>query len=67
MTRKIDTVANEAINEHATPGLVVMVVKSGRVLLEKSYGFHTYDNKEKPKRVIFSISLRFPKFLRRHR
>ncbi len=46
MTRKIDAVADEAIKEHATPGLVVMVVKSGRVLLEKSYGFHTYDNKE---------------------
>jgi len=42
LTKKIDAIAQEAIDKQATPGAVVMVVKDGQVLLEKSYGFHTY-------------------------
>lgn len=45
MTKKIDAIAEEAIREKATPGLVVMVVKDGKVILEKAYGYHTYENK----------------------
>lgn len=43
MTRKIDAIAEEAIREKATPGLVVMAVKNGKVIFEKGYGTHTYD------------------------
>ena len=39
----IDTIAEEAIREKATPGAVVMVVKDGTVIFNKSYGTHTYD------------------------
>lgn len=46
MTRKIDGIAEEAMKEQATPGMVVMVVKNGAVLLEKAYGYHTYNKSE---------------------
>ncbi len=39
----IDHIAAEAITEHATPGCVVMVVKDGKVIFNKAYGYHTYD------------------------
>lgn len=38
----IDAIAAEAIRERATPGAVVMVAKSGKVIFEKAYGHHTY-------------------------
>lgn len=43
MTQKIDSIAEEAIREKATPGLVVMAVKNGQVIFEKAYGSHTYE------------------------
>jgi len=39
----IDKIAHEAIVEHATPGCVVLVVKDGKVIFNKAYGTHTYD------------------------
>ena len=40
----IDDIAHEAIAQHATPGCVVLVVKDGKVIFNKAYGYHTYDN-----------------------
>jgi CubicO group peptidase (beta-lactamase class C family) len=40
----IDQIAREAIAEHATPGCVVLVAKDGKVIFNKAYGYHTYDN-----------------------
>jgi CubicO group peptidase (beta-lactamase class C family) len=40
----IDDIAREAISEHATPGCVVLVAKDGKVIFNKAYGYHTYDN-----------------------
>lgn len=40
----IDDIAQEAIRQHATPGCVVMVAKDGKVIFNKAYGYHTYDN-----------------------
>lgn len=40
----IDKIAREAIIEHATPGCVVLVAKDGKVIFNKAYGYHTYDN-----------------------
>ena len=40
----IDDIAREAVAAHATPGCVVLVAKDGKVIFNKSYGYHTYDN-----------------------
>lgn len=40
----IDNIAHEAIATHCTPGCVVLVVKDGKVIFNKAYGYHTYDN-----------------------
>ncbi|MGZ3925913.1 MAG: serine hydrolase domain-containing protein [Mucilaginibacter sp.] len=39
----IDNIALEAIRNQATPGCVVLVAKDGKVIFNKSYGYHTYD------------------------
>ena len=39
----IDAIAAEAIQQKATPGLVVLVAKDGKVIFNKAYGTHTYD------------------------
>lgn len=40
----IDKIAAEAIRERATPGCVVLIAKDGKVIFNKAYGYHTYDN-----------------------
>jgi CubicO group peptidase (beta-lactamase class C family) len=41
---EIDKIAKEAISSRATPGCVVMVIKDGKVIYNKAYGYHTYEN-----------------------
>lgn len=43
--QKIDSIANDAIANQATPGCVVLVVKDGAIAYQKAYGNYTY-NKE---------------------
>lgn len=53
----IDNVAYEAIYNHATPGCVVLVVKDGKVIFNKAYGYHTYDKTQPDKTTdIFDIA-----------
>ncbi|HEX8562119.1 MAG TPA: glycoside hydrolase family 3 N-terminal domain-containing protein [Flavobacterium sp.] len=40
----IDQLAMKAINEKMTPGIQVLVARKGKVIYQKSFGFHTYDN-----------------------
>lgn len=47
---KIDALASEAVATKATPGCVVLVAKDGKVVYNKSFGYHTY-NKKRPTRV----------------
>lgn len=42
----IDSIANNAIAQHATPGCVVLVAKNGKVVFNRAYGHMTYDNTE---------------------
>lgn len=44
MIEQIDSVVNDAISDEATPGCQVLVAKNGNVVLNKCYGFHTYDH-----------------------
>lgn len=46
LNEPIDSIAAEAISKHAIPGAVVMVVKDGKVIFNKAYGYHTYDSIE---------------------
>lgn len=39
---EIDTVINEAIKTKATPGSQFILIKDGIVVLNKAYGYHTY-------------------------
>ncbi len=41
---QIDLIAQKAINEGMTPGLQVLVARHGKVVYQKSFGHHTYDN-----------------------
>jgi len=42
--KEIDNIANEAIRAQAAPGIVVLVAKDGKVIFNKGYGHHTYEN-----------------------
>ncbi|MBT3418181.1 MAG: serine hydrolase [Flavobacteriales bacterium] len=43
---KIDSLANNAIKEGATPGCQILIAKDGKVFFQKSYGYHTYNKKK---------------------
>ena len=45
----IDKIADTIIQEKMAPGFQVFVARNGKVVLEKSYGHHTYDKKIKVK------------------
>ncbi|MDC0249256.1 serine hydrolase [Flavobacteriales bacterium] len=46
---KIDSIAQNAISEEATPGCQVLIAKSGNIFFNKSYGYHTYAKKKRVK------------------
>jgi beta-glucosidase-like glycosyl hydrolase/CubicO group peptidase (beta-lactamase class C family) len=41
---KIDAIAKKAIDGKMTSGAQILVARRGKVIFQKSYGFHTYDN-----------------------
>lgn len=41
---KIDSIVNAAIAQKAMPGCQVFVAKEGKVIYNKSFGYHTYDS-----------------------
>lgn len=41
---KVDNIALNAIAKKMTPGIQVLVARKGKVIYQKSYGFHTYEN-----------------------
>ncbi len=42
--REIEDIVNEGISKKAAPGMVVLVAKDGKVIYNKAFGHHTYDN-----------------------
>jgi len=53
----IDSIANDAIKQHATPGCVVLVAKDGKIVYYKALGYDDIDNKTALKRdAIFRIA-----------
>jgi beta-N-acetylhexosaminidase len=49
ITFKIDSIANYAVAQKATPGCVVQLSKDGKVFFRKAYGKHTYEGSEPAK------------------
>ena len=45
----LDKIADTIIQEKMAPGFQVFVARNGKVVFEKSYGYHTYDKKIKVK------------------
>jgi len=41
---EIDVLANEVIKKKMTPGMQILVARSGKVIYQKSFGFHTDDS-----------------------
>ena len=44
---KIDLLAQKAIDGKMTPGIQVLVARKGKVVYQKSFGYHTYDKNDK--------------------
>ncbi len=45
LTRKIDSIVDIGLKAKAFPGCEVMIARKGIVVFQKTYGFHTYDNR----------------------
>jgi CubicO group peptidase (beta-lactamase class C family) len=44
---KIDSIINNSINLHVFPGCQILVLKGGKTFYDKSYGYYTYDKKQR--------------------
>ena len=44
---KIDDIAKKAIDGKMTPGMQILVARKGKVIFQKAYGYHDYDNQIK--------------------
>lgn len=44
---QIDQLAQRTINEKMAPGLQIIAARNGRVVYDKSFGYHTYNQKKK--------------------
>ncbi len=42
--QKIDAIMQKAIREKMTPGGQILVARKGKVIYQKAFGFHTYEN-----------------------
>ncbi len=43
----IDSLVEDAIDKKAIPGCQILVARNGKVVMQKSYGYHTYFNRRK--------------------
>ena len=44
LNNKIDSIISSAIKLNAFPGAQIVVLKDGEEIINKSYGYHTYDS-----------------------
>ncbi|MEL7161125.1 MAG: glycoside hydrolase family 3 N-terminal domain-containing protein, partial [Bacteroidota bacterium] len=47
LAAKVTKLAREAMSKHATPGLVVLVARNGKIIYEKGFGHHTYSKRRR--------------------
>lgn len=46
LEHRVDSVVNLGLSEKAYPGAVLQIAKDGRVIYQKAYGYHTYEDAE---------------------
>ncbi|SDB34959.1 beta-glucosidase [Flavobacteriaceae bacterium MAR_2010_188] len=46
LLKKLDSVAQFAVDNKMTPGIQLLVARKGKVIYNKNFGYHTYDKKE---------------------
>lgn len=49
--KRIDSIASEVITQEMAPGLQVLVARYGKVIYHKSFGYFTFDKKQKVKKT----------------
>ena len=54
---EIDVLANEVIKKKMTPGMQILVARSGKVIYQKSFGFHTDNSLLKVKNSALTVKL----------
>ena len=47
--KKVDSIANYAVNDKMTPGIQLIVARHGKVIYNKNFGKHTYEGDEQVK------------------
>ncbi len=47
--QRIDKIVSKMIKEKAAPGCQIFIAKQGKVVYNKSFGYHTYDKKQRVK------------------
>ncbi|TXE15099.1 serine hydrolase [Seonamhaeicola algicola] len=45
--KKVDSIANLAVNGKMTPGIQLLIARKGKVVYNKNFGKHTYEGKQK--------------------
>ncbi|WP_406683558.1 serine hydrolase [Seonamhaeicola sp. MEBiC1930] len=45
--KKVDSIAQSAVNRNMTPGIQLLIARKGKVIYNKNFGKHTYEGKEK--------------------
>ncbi len=45
LTTRIDSIVEDALSQKAIPGCNVFVAKDGKVIFQKAYGYHTFDQR----------------------
>ncbi|MGB1307727.1 MAG: glycoside hydrolase family 3 N-terminal domain-containing protein [Oceanihabitans sp.] len=43
--KKVDSIANHAVNAQMTPGIQLLIARKGKVIYNKNFGKHTYNKK----------------------
>ncbi|WP_299224963.1 glycoside hydrolase family 3 N-terminal domain-containing protein [uncultured Psychroserpens sp.] len=49
MLKRVDSIANYAVDNKMTPGIQLLIARKGKVIYNKNFGKHTYDGKQKVK------------------
>ena len=49
LLKRVDSIANYAVNNKMTPGIQLLIARKGKVIYNKNFGHHTYSKKQKVK------------------